>query len=473
MVLFQSLKKKTFKHDMLFVAIMLISLFGVYAGLADGDFYWQADLGRAVIQEGDFNHIYDQVWGTLDVERYLDHEWLCNILFYFLSRIQYRPIFFAKLLFCIISGLGFIWWISDEDYEPTAIKSLLILACICVYSTVFLKIKSYVVSVVFLMIEIRLLQQFYRSFKFKDGVKLLILLVLWNNFHSGSIPLFFVVAGCFWLFGKCKGKVLLYALACVAALGITPYGYELILFDLQHFFDPVMKQIVMDWRPIDTNTALGVVSLAMIVLYVFSLFFNHKFDRPLVLLSLIIAFMSFGSARHLIYLFPMLISSICSMDIKDYELNIELPASLMSGVFAAIVILHIGVGDGYDWLYRMDYIDDELEQIVLDTDTEDSVGLYTSTYYAMSEGDVKSFVSGAFPLTRMRSVAAVMLESYAGVEQVQQIIDYYDLERFLIAKYNSEVEFMNVYTPLYEFLDCNEEYEKLYDNGFMCYFVRK
>ena len=89
---------KLSRNKLVYILIFGISLLSMYAGLVDYDYYWQAELGRYMVQEGNFNASKDIIWGTLGVSEYLDHEWLTNILFYFSYQLGYYGIFIMKLI---------------------------------------------------------------------------------------------------------------------------------------------------------------------------------------------------------------------------------------------------------------------------------------------------------------------------------------------------------------------------------------
>lgn len=80
------------KKNWFYICLIALSLTGVAYGLVDLDYFWQVDLGRQIVQDGNFNGCYNQVWGSLGVAEYYDHEWLTNIIFYFFSLIPYKPV---------------------------------------------------------------------------------------------------------------------------------------------------------------------------------------------------------------------------------------------------------------------------------------------------------------------------------------------------------------------------------------------
>lgn len=54
---------KITKQFYLYITIFAIFAISIYAGLADFDYYWQVDLGKHIVNEGNFNAIYNQCWG--------------------------------------------------------------------------------------------------------------------------------------------------------------------------------------------------------------------------------------------------------------------------------------------------------------------------------------------------------------------------------------------------------------------------
>lgn len=412
-----------------------IALTGVAFGLVDADFYWQSKLGMHELLYQDFS-THHLLWGEVGLGEYLDHEWLCNILFY----VCKTP-FITKLVICLVTGVFF-----GLTTKPGIIR----LSAILAYCLLFCRIKAASFSVLYLMAEVLLLGDLHKDKKWT--AKMCLLLVLWNNTHSGSVILFFLVAGAWFIFG-CKDhkRVLLAAVLCVLLLGLTPYGYRLMLFNFSHMTSSGMSEVVKDWHPLDCTELMGWVSLALCI---FTLLAQKKsLWRQIAVIGICI--MTFRSERFGVYLFPFLLTA----DFKDIAIDITiLVMSVILGVIG--VIGGLRGGEQYNFSYG-----DRFEGII-----RDGEGLFND-YDVTSGKDIKGFINGAYPLCRERTLDSLVLRYYGGEESIEKLINYYGLDRFVFCKYNMQCGFYNVTNPLYDYLtDRPDEYKCLYDDGMFVYF---
>lgn len=459
----------------LFVGVILaISL---YAGLADYDWYWQVELGKKIVTEFNFNGVYDLHWGNKGVSEYLDHEWLTNILFYLCSCTGKYGISVAKVMICIAYGVATCYYLSSfdkEGFDDTAVIG--ICGYLFIMATVFIKVKAYILSVAFLLVEVTFLRKYKESRDKWYFVYMFILCVLWNNMHSGSIPLFFLVAFVYWATElKFDRVVLLRTPAYLFSLALTPWGYKLVLFDIMHNFDPVMKEIILDWRCIDAKEELGVLCALTVLVVVFLTIKTdirkHAFD---LIMGGVVLFMSFQSARHLIYLAPFLYSILIG---NKYEFKLN-DTVRWAGKWFCVGIAVLSLIQGfnsktYEKSYGMKYIESGLFEKLVETNEQVSDGLYANSEIALWEYGLKQFTSGAFPAIRERRLAEYELVYSASPQRIEEIISEYELTKFLGVKYNPAVTFSEGPGLLYEYLASNDDYELVYDSDFYYYFVRK
>ena len=318
---------KIIKENMFFyISLFFIFLLSVYAGLADYDYYWQADLGKAIVNNGDFHHATNQLWGSIGVYEYYDHEWLTNVIFYLFSCFGMKGAFWLKFLISSVVGFIVCLFVSEleERKSLNVIKRFQVLFVSSLISLIFIKIKAYSVSLCFLMVELIILFHYFADIHCSNVADTLalkkrhknmwtytlfmvILTILWTNMHSGSMPLLFVVAGLFWLVKVRNKHMLATGVICAITTLINPYGIKLILFNFSHNFDSTMKEILLDWQPIDAKTTLGVICYVIIFLLIINLVSVKRKDWFIILLSCAILYLSFTSARHLLYLFPLVL----------------------------------------------------------------------------------------------------------------------------------------------------------------------
>lgn len=466
---------KLSKNAILYITIIGIFLISSYAGLADMDYYWQVDLGKNIINSGDFNAIYKQCWGTKGVSTYYDHEWLTNILFYFSSLVGVKGITICKIFISLFLSICCILYIKFEDKKVNLVSFVGVVVFLLLISSIFVKVKAYTISIGFLILEVLFLKGYERYKARKYFVYMLILCILWTNMHSGSVPLFFGTAGVFWLTRLRRDKLVpVVGIGCLLSTCINPYGYKLMLFNLMHNGDRVMKKYVLDWRPLDAKEFLGVGCVALLFIVIFSLYkIDIKENAFDVIMIFIIMFMGLESVRHLIYLTPFFISMILRNKFSR-ELSLTFAKYVMAFCVGVSILCNFSAFTckNYKQVYGMDYVDDKLKQLLLDTNKDSCDGLFTADVNMWSLG-LKSFGSGAFPCTRQRFLDSYLIMYSGSNQQIKQVIDYYGLNRFVFAKNNILVDYYVVDNVLYDYLRGSKEYECVYDSNFYCYFIRK
>lgn len=460
------------KVDNYYILIILLSCLGCLFGLADLDYYWQADLGKRIVNDFDFYGCYKQIWGTKGTGTYYDHEWLSNVLFYFFSLIKYKPLVWLKLFICIITGLETVRFLKHFS-----IKNFSVLILYVFYILVFCKIKAYSISVCFLMEELIQIDAYRKdTTRYKPLVCLGLLCILWNNMHSGSIPLFFVVAGVVWLCEFRNRKLAIAGVVIAISTLLNPYGYKLLVFNFSHNFDSIMKEIVMDWRGMDAKTVIGAMC-GLVLLYIMFLFAyasrHHKsIDWYLIVLSFLFSFMSMQSVRHTIYLLPVMYLIVQEV-FDDFAVKINWNVLVVVACFGLFSIAL--AGKNYSD-YSIYHIDDKLVSLIDKTVNKSGEG-FCNDINLVSEEFVRRpcFITGGYPLVEGRIKDMNYLLNYANKVDIERIVKHYDLDKFVIYKYNGKVDFLDgmTYNPLYSYLSTSEGYVCLWENDGLAYFVTK
>lgn len=458
-----------------YIGVVALFAIGIYAGLADLDYYWQVKLGEQELLNHDFNYSYKLVWGEKGLGEYLDHEWLCNIVFYLFSLLPYRAIAVLKGAVSLLSGVCFAWFIKKHDRGLSLIQMALLYLILGINALVFVKVKAYTISSLFLLVEIVLLEKYKESKNKRLFFGMFGLCVLWVNFHSGSVPLYFVVAGVYWLCCFRGVRELCYGVGCALGTLLNPYGWSLMVFNLRHNGDTVMKSLIMDWRPVDAKEALGVVAVLVFLVWAISLLRKRSVDWEIIILSALTFFLTLQSVRHIIYFIPFVVVLICNTD-----LPCKLETKLVGYPVLALVLLAV-----LEWLtvlwwspygeeYCMNHMPDELKEVLIQTNVDGSDGLFSDyTVSNLIDLGLQPFVFGGYPLCPDRTQDGLIMTQYGGVDNIGRVIDYYDLSRFVFVKYNTKVDFYLVTSPLYDYLMNNDKYVKLYDDELVVYFVER
>lgn len=466
--------KSKLSKDWFDICILFISVLGIYAGLSDLDYVWQADLGRQVLQDGNFSGYYSQIWGSLGVTEYYDHEWLCNVLFYLFSFIPYKPLVWLKFFICLCTGVSFVIFIREFELNKLSnFKKYQILIIYALYALVFLKVKAYSFSVICFILELVILNKYRKRESNKLLIYFGILCVFWTNIHSGSVLLFFVVAGLYWLVYYRNIKLLVFGVVMLGLTCVNPYGYKLVLFNISHNFNSVMKTLLLDWQSIDAKTEIGFVVSLLVLHFIWNIFNSKTFDRVIFYLSLCTLLLSLGSIRHIIYFIPLAIIGVAYSRV-DFKLNFN--NSWLVAFFVGLWCLtSFSTFSGDYNSYSYNYVSEELEEIIYNI--EDDNGLFNEhDFVNMTRYGRKNFITGAFPLHSQRVIDGYMMLHYLSPNQLQDVIDYYDLNKFIFNKYNLENFTKTGYlvtNNLYNYLMESDSYEIVYNSEELVYIRKK
>ena len=470
---------------MFFISIVCMFLTSTIMGLGDWDFVWQSHLGKAVVERGDFFGLKDLIWGTVNVNPYYDHEWLTNVFFYLVTVLfgEVYSIIVVKVFIELLLGVTVYFFVKQVIKTYVHISFITYVSCMFLtycFGALLVKPKAYDISLALVMWLLILLEKRKENtISFKCfAICILILTVFWNNIHSGSIVLLVAITGLYWLvFWRDKNTVIL-GIVDLLALGLNPYGYKLIYFDIIHNSDVVMKTIIRDWHCLDLKMAAG-KAICLLILLILIHLLHMKIDRNnivFVVLFLVFLVMTISSMRHFLYMYPIGLVIICKGQFENFKkLNIKtfgIPTYFIS-IFTVVLLILFGVNfKNVQPEYTMSYITPKLDTILSRTTKITNDGLFTGDVNVWSSG-YKSFQSGAFPHTRERTIDSYILLT-GSEKQIQDIIKFYSLDKFLFFKTEKSDTGYTLNTNLYDYMISRpNEYVLLYDADVLVYFVSK
>lgn len=450
------------KRDFYKLGLIEVFLVSLYFGLADSDWYWQIKLGESIVKHGKFNDFSQLVWGS-DLGYYLDHEWLSNVVFYLVSLLPFGVLITKGLLVgaCLLSVYYFTKS-YDKDNSTQVVIGVLLVMFVC--SLTVFKIKPYMFSFVFMIAELYFLRK-------KNKVGLTITGVLWLNMH-GSYPLFLVIFVLYMLVMRCK-KLIPCFLVNLVSTGFTPFGYKLVIFDLLHNNDKVMKVLIRDWRAVDCKEPYGVFVFITILVFIFILRYARERSSFGVLLSVAMLFLTMCSARHMLYFAVSFVYLLC---VSDVECKLLTRKVLVGVTYIALIF---GVSSVFGLVTMQDF-SKSYEYQVVDNDTVSKIKTYSgesgffanSVFNSLLGYDIKTFTCGIYPLVSDRVKDEIYLTYYASPQETEDIIEYYGLTSFLVDKH-SQFEGYSRNSALYQYLSSSSSYRCVSDKENYAFFVSK
>ena len=455
---------KNIRSKYFLLILITIPFLTVITGLVDVDYFWQTEFGKYEL----LNHQFYELekishWGSLDLDSYIDHEWLSNVIFYLLSLCPFS-IIFTKLVICCLIGFC-IYYFSKYFCKVDTISLfslvLFFFFCLCVVN-----IKSYIFSVMCFIIELVLLKT-YGDFSYKKSLILsCLVVVIWNNTHSGSIPVYFILAFIYFIteVRRFDKKFLMIGVVDVLSLLINPYGVDLLLFNMRHM-KTLSNLPLAEWDSIDLSNINGFIAVIAVLLILLN--FSRIEDNYIKYISLVCCILCFDASRHIVYLLPCTLYLIeIGVDVRFLKLNLKYTCLVLFILFGIVLSCKL-----ISYNENLSKLSDDIITVVLDDCNGDSIGLYTD--YALNHTEVnsiglKSFDTGLLPSCGIRWQADYLISVGCSDYYVTSIIKYYNLNKFLFKKYGNNGGLSNLYTYFMN----KSEYRVLYDNDEYCYIVK-
>jgi len=337
-----------------FIVFIGFVLFAGEKALGDGDTLWHIKFGDLILQRGGLI-THDFFSHTADGKPWTSHEWLAEIIMAIIHRIAGLP--GVVIFYFLIAALSFwvLFKIAQQHGAGEWLSILAVSLALCLSMTHLLA-RPHIFSWLFGLTTLYLLAKGGRSLFF-----LPILMIPWTNLHGG-FALGLVLQGLFlagqildhlfsgtprpafrilWHTYKINFFVLLLSLA---ATGINPFGYHLLLFPFE-VSKGSFRTLISEWLPPNLQ-AFWYFRLYILILFLILFFQGPKITWFNRLMLLFFVNASLTHARHIsivgLFLTPLIVQGInaClaqrSMNKSRTAGRTELPVSPVTGPMATI-----------------------------------------------------------------------------------------------------------------------------------------
>ncbi|MHA1696296.1 MAG: hypothetical protein ACTSUG_13585 [Candidatus Helarchaeota archaeon] len=250
----------------LFVILLFLFLLNNSLNYLDSDFGWHLRVGQETLENKQVPHIETFLY-TLKGVKWVDHEWLSNVISYFIyNNFGY---FLLNIIFTIFPILSiFILLIISKKFFtkkiPLTLSALLLsLGVLAMAPHLGVRIQEITLLFLILLVLIILQYDYKKNTKCPEGKKIFFylppLFMSWANLHAGFL-IGFAVFG-YYIFYQIillilkKNKELkevlilvLFFIASLVATLINPYGLELYSF-LTTYSDTFYMTHISEWLP--------------------------------------------------------------------------------------------------------------------------------------------------------------------------------------------------------------------------------
>lgn len=309
--------------DLFFVIILLFLVFSRKGGLlADGDTGYHIRAGEYIIENLSIPY-HDIFSFHTPALPWTAHEWLSEVIMALVHNMLGLPgvvAFFAVLIaFNIYLLFKVLRWQEADIYIATAVTLLVVSS-----AQIHWLARPHVFSLLFVVFYHHLLEEWHRE-KGNRLYLLPLIMLLWVNLHGG-FPGGFILIGAYlcgslfnWVksapgarsvYGKKAGQLSLTLLAALAACGVNPYGYQILLFPLELISDNYIMDHVSEFLSPDFHTVMPFKYLLLLLMAILALS-RRSVEPTELILILVLTNMSLYSARH-IPLFALILAPIIS-----------------------------------------------------------------------------------------------------------------------------------------------------------------
>ncbi len=481
---FRELKNNLTVEKILFISILIINLGIVYMclgqGISGNDYWWHVKTGEWIVHNGRIPNkdIFSWLGINLNID-WIPHEWLSDVIFYFIYRLGGHLAIFIFVLILASCFIVIIHFIVRKVF----IKNVLVVSCFLVLMTgvvcnVFYprpQIFSYYLS----LLVVWCLSRFIQPIKTKPLFIIPVITVLWSNLHGGFAALSYVLCLCLLIvtFIPAKGriialdvskktrlKILAVFVLTVLAILVNPLGIKVLIYPFLNQGDNLMMTFISEWNAPDCKN-LGELLLYFVPIASITIAYvcnNTKIKLIDFVLFCLFVFLFLRSVRFIMlwYIFALFggLKYMPPLKIKKNKKPIEYITKACTAV-AAVVFLFYGITNGINSLKTSAApIKRELsDQIIQCIKNEASETRLFNDYDYGGElifNDIPVFFDSRADLFASQSIMKDGMEMLflepCGDENtvdINKMIKKYKIDRILVRKNR----------PLYTYLNSNKE----------------
>ncbi len=296
------------------LAILFFLFFLLSFTLIPGvDTFWQIKTGEVIVKQGiPHQDIFSYTAGG---EKWVVHEWLSDVIFYLLYRLDPNLLVLFKAF--LIALTFFI--LSIFTLEQVALLPILVLLLSATTSRIFFDVRPQIFSYLFLALLLLLL---YRKLLFFIPP----LFLLWCNLHSGFIlgllVLFLWSGEAILRKEEDKWKWLFIFLLSLLLTFVNPNGWHLHQHALNLLGWREVQDIIVEWFSPNFHRIDILPFEVLIFAFFFSFIFTHSIRAIDLALGVILLHFALQSVRH-IPLFAILTVPPMIFNFKDVSHTLE------------------------------------------------------------------------------------------------------------------------------------------------------
>ena len=407
---------------------------------------------------------------------WMSHEWLFEVLLFFLKNIFGKYHVYIYSIICMGSIIFLLYFLNKKGFSKNIPYSLIYLLFFFLIFNVFNQARPHLLSFILFIISFYCLYDNYKNEESKKIYILPLISILWSNIHGGSsnlgylLCLIFIIGGSFsFSYSKIEAKRLTkkqykkyFIVMILSMIGvcINIHGVRMFIYPYLNMLDTTMISNISEWRTTSLQETYHYVFFAYILFIIFTfLFSKKKIDFIDLILFLFGTYLGLKSIRF--WAFPyMIMTFIIFSYVKERKIdkgtnNIIIIISLLFIFLGIFIFKEKGFVS-----YSINFNNKDISIIK----KEKPKRLFNMYDYGgeLIYNDILVFIDGR-----------------ADLYSKYNYKDYLEISRFgknsikLIEKYNFDYFLVSKNYPIALYLDNSLKYEKIYSRDNLVFYKTK
>ena len=479
-----------------FMALLAVTLLCFSNGISGNDFWWHIKVGEWVVEHKAVPNVDIFSWCGMEKEiSWTAHEWLADVIFYYLYSIGGS---IGIFLFCLVSAITMsvlMFREAKKNIEKNFLISGLFFVLFAVIASLFFYGRPHVFSYFLLFFELKFLYEFMDDFNSKKIFLIPIIAIFWSNLHGGSASLSYILCFLFLFSGifnisygrvenkrfdaNSKFRLVMVTLGAVLGVLVNPIGIRVLAYPYINLSDNISMSVISEWLPPDAKI-IGNVILYFLPILLMTLGIicgRTKIRLVDILVMLAFLFLFFRSARFIVLWY---ISAIfyAFRYLPEVKIKAITKKSEKIAVFSLIVLLCIpcvmGINDTTKTYKNGTLITETMSKTAIEIIRKDSPKRIYNDYNlgeALIYNDIPVFFDARADLYAQEGIMAdgISLMYLEPVGQTNQC-GYIDVEA-MIEKYHFDAILILKGRSLYSYImNHPEKFKLIYEDDSLGYF---
>lgn len=304
---------------LLIVALLSVVFMCFSEGISGNDFWWHVKTGKWIVENKAVPTTDIFSWiGTKRGISWTAHEWLSDVIFYYLHSTFGDIAVFILSIVAALSMIFLLFFQCRKYIEKNFLVGGLFLGLFSVLTSLFFYGRPHIFSYFLFFWELRILYEFVENQKSKKIFFIPFIAMLWSNLHGGSSNLSYILCLIVLFSGlfnidyervfserfdrKSLEKLLIVTFGSVIGIMVNPIGFDVLTYPYVNLNDNLSMSFISEWQSPDAKIIGNLILyfLPMLLMTIGILCREKKIRVVDLLIMFSFMFLFFRSVRFII-----------------------------------------------------------------------------------------------------------------------------------------------------------------------------